>query len=230
MCPPSLDDLPTLAQIAAPTGDDLFPIYDLTADGSSKVRKMSVNQLCGLSADAVTTGGTSAVQTATAAAVLTSGTITGITILTGGLYATAPTITVTGATTGSATLTGVIANGVLTGAVITAVTGALTGFSGTITTSVTASTFYEEVRTRLVYGVAGTTQLTFPPVAGMLRNFTVIKNGASACAVTRHPANTGNIILSETAAATTSASIATTAVATFVSDGTNWYRITPIAP
>ena len=47
---PSLDDLPTLAQIAAPTGDDLFPIYDLTADGSSKVRKVSLNQINGLSA------------------------------------------------------------------------------------------------------------------------------------------------------------------------------------
>ena len=50
MCPPSLDDLPTLAQIAAPTGDDLFPIYDLTATGSSKVRKVSLNQINGLSA------------------------------------------------------------------------------------------------------------------------------------------------------------------------------------
>jgi hypothetical protein len=50
MCPPTLDDLPTLAQIAAPTGDDLFPIYDLTADGSSKVRKVSLNQINGLSA------------------------------------------------------------------------------------------------------------------------------------------------------------------------------------
>jgi hypothetical protein len=47
---PTLDDLPTLAQIAAPTGDDLFPIYDLTADGSSKVRKVSLNQINGLSA------------------------------------------------------------------------------------------------------------------------------------------------------------------------------------
>jgi len=222
---PTLDDLPTLAAVF-PTGDDLLPIYDLTGNGSSKVRKISVNQIGGLSADSVTTGGTSAVQTATAAAVITSGTITGITILTGGLYASAPTITVSGSTTGAATLTGVITNGVLTGAVITAATGALTGFSGTITTSVAASTFYEEVRTRLVYGVTATTQLTFPPVAGPLRNFTVIKNGGGSCTVTRHPANTGNIILSGTASATTSATIATTAVATFVSDGTNWYRVT----
>ena len=47
---PTLDDLPTLAQIAVPTGDDLFPIYDLTATGSSKVRKVSLNQINGLSA------------------------------------------------------------------------------------------------------------------------------------------------------------------------------------
>lgn len=225
---PTLDDLPTLA-LVSPTGDDLIPVFDLTAGGSSKVRKLPLNYVLGVSPADVTTGGTSAVQTATAAAVITSGTITGITILTGGLYASAPVITVSGATTGAATLNGVITNGVLTGAVITAATGALTGFSGTITTSVAASTFYEEVRTRLVYGVAATSQLTFPPVAGPLRNFTVIKNGAGTCTVTRHPANTGNIILSGTAAAGTSASIATTAVATFVSDGTNWYRISAIA-
>jgi hypothetical protein len=47
---PTLDDLPILAQIALPTGDDLFPIYDLTATGSSKVRKVSLNQINGLSA------------------------------------------------------------------------------------------------------------------------------------------------------------------------------------
>ena len=62
MCPPSLDDLPTLAQIAAPTGDDLFPIYDLTATGSSKVRKVSLNQINGLSsADVVLAAGDGAV-------------------------------------------------------------------------------------------------------------------------------------------------------------------------
>jgi hypothetical protein len=45
---PSLDDLPTLASFA-PTGDDLLPIYDLTGEGSSKVRKVSLNQINGLS-------------------------------------------------------------------------------------------------------------------------------------------------------------------------------------
>ena len=45
---PTLDDLPTLAQ-AVPTGDDLFAVYDLTATGSSKVRKVALNQINGLS-------------------------------------------------------------------------------------------------------------------------------------------------------------------------------------
>jgi hypothetical protein len=51
--PPSLDDLPTLAALT-PTGDDLFPIYDLTGTGSSKVRKVSLNQINGLSASETT--------------------------------------------------------------------------------------------------------------------------------------------------------------------------------
>jgi len=45
---PTLDDLPTLAAIT-PSGDDLFPIYDLTGTGSSKVRKVALNQINGLS-------------------------------------------------------------------------------------------------------------------------------------------------------------------------------------
>jgi len=44
---PTLDDLPTLAT-AAVTGDDLIPVYDLTAEGSSKVRKLSLNAILGL--------------------------------------------------------------------------------------------------------------------------------------------------------------------------------------
>lgn len=51
---PTLDDLPTLAN-ATPTGDDLIPLYDLTADGSSKVRKVALNQINGLNADDVVT-------------------------------------------------------------------------------------------------------------------------------------------------------------------------------
>ena len=59
---PTLDDLPTLAALT-PTGDDLFPIYNLTGTGSSKVRKVSLNQINGLSASDLTV---SSVTTATA--------------------------------------------------------------------------------------------------------------------------------------------------------------------
>jgi hypothetical protein len=45
---PTLDDLPTLAPFT-PSGDDLLPIYDLTGEGSSKVRKVSLNQINGVS-------------------------------------------------------------------------------------------------------------------------------------------------------------------------------------
>lgn len=44
---PTLDDLPTLAP-AATTGDDLIPVYDLMATGSSKVRKLSLNSILGI--------------------------------------------------------------------------------------------------------------------------------------------------------------------------------------
>jgi hypothetical protein len=46
--PPTLDDLPTLQTNATPTGDDLLPVYDLTATGSSKVRKLPLNAVFGL--------------------------------------------------------------------------------------------------------------------------------------------------------------------------------------
>jgi hypothetical protein len=52
---PTLDDLPTLATNSTPTGDDLLPVYDLTATGSSKVRKLPLNQINGLSATDVVT-------------------------------------------------------------------------------------------------------------------------------------------------------------------------------
>ena len=51
---PTLDDLPTLAN-ATPTGDDLIPLYDLTADGSSKVRRVALNQINGLSSGEIAT-------------------------------------------------------------------------------------------------------------------------------------------------------------------------------
>jgi hypothetical protein len=46
---PTLDDIPTLAPLT-PTGDDLLPIFDVTADSSCHVRKVALNQINGLSA------------------------------------------------------------------------------------------------------------------------------------------------------------------------------------
>jgi hypothetical protein len=52
---PTLDDIPTLAAVSTVTGDDLFPVFDPTATGSSKVRKIALNQINGLNADDVVT-------------------------------------------------------------------------------------------------------------------------------------------------------------------------------
>lgn len=60
--PPTLDDLPTLAPVTTVTGDDLFPVFDPSAAGSSKVRKLSLNQINGLStSDVVLAAGDAAV-------------------------------------------------------------------------------------------------------------------------------------------------------------------------
>lgn len=59
---PTLDDIPTLATVTTVTGDDLFPVFDPTATGSSKVRKIALNQINGLSAsDVVLAAGDAAV-------------------------------------------------------------------------------------------------------------------------------------------------------------------------
>jgi len=52
---PTLDDLPTLTQLTTVTGDDLFPVYDPNATGSSKVRKIALNQINGINSDDITT-------------------------------------------------------------------------------------------------------------------------------------------------------------------------------
>jgi len=58
---PTLDDIPTLATVT-PSGDDLFPVYDPVTTGSSKVRKIALNQINGLSAsDVVLAAGDAAV-------------------------------------------------------------------------------------------------------------------------------------------------------------------------
>ena len=78
---PSLDDLPTLAMFT-PSGDDLLPIYDLTGEGSSKVRKVSLNQINGVSAADVTLAaptGTTAAVTISTRLLRIAGTNTGVT-------------------------------------------------------------------------------------------------------------------------------------------------------
>jgi hypothetical protein len=70
---PTLDDLPTLAN-ATPTGDDLIPLYDLTADGSSKVRKVSLNQINGLSSSDVATSVAGTITVSSRLTLITSGT------------------------------------------------------------------------------------------------------------------------------------------------------------
>jgi hypothetical protein len=76
---PTLDDLPTLAQ-AVPTGDDLFAVYDLTATGSSKVRKVALNQINGLSAADVVTAAAGTITIASRVLVISSGTTSTLTL------------------------------------------------------------------------------------------------------------------------------------------------------
>jgi hypothetical protein len=71
---PTLDDLPTLAAIT-PSGDDLFPIYDLTGTGSSKVRKVALNQINGLSSTGdVVTAAAGTITVTSKLTLITSGT------------------------------------------------------------------------------------------------------------------------------------------------------------
>ena len=77
MCPPSLDDLPTLATVST-SGDDLIPVYDLMATGSSKVRKLALNSVLGLDP----------AGTISSSAALTFTVVNRVTVLTGGTTCT----------------------------------------------------------------------------------------------------------------------------------------------
>jgi len=138
MCPPTLDDLPTLAQIAAPTGDDLFPIYDLTATGSSKVRKVSLDTITGLSA----------VQTVSVSASATSQAIT----------ATAPLVFINGTFTGAAGIANVTLpdpTGTLRDVAISSGFGSATGTPTLTVTSPVASTLFTFASASGVTAVTG---------------------------------------------------------------------------
>jgi hypothetical protein len=77
---PTLDDLPTLATVSSLTSDDLFPIYDLTATGSSKVRKVPIATMSGLNFGVQTetvAGSTAFAITAAAQLVRFNGTLSG---------------------------------------------------------------------------------------------------------------------------------------------------------
>ncbi len=79
---PTLDDLPTLASFT-PSGDDLLPIYDLTGEGSSKVRKVSLNQINGISATDVTGPAVAPTNITTRLNVVSSGTTTALPLASG---------------------------------------------------------------------------------------------------------------------------------------------------
>lgn len=72
---------------------------------------------------------------------------------------------------------------------------------------------------------AAVVEAALPPVAGELREIVVIKNGANAVNVNINSGDTGNICLSAAAAATTKFVVAAATAGRFLSDGTNWYRV-----
>lgn len=73
---PSLDDIPTL-NAAIPSGDDLFPIYDNTASGSSRIRKTALNTLLGLASSDVSANITGSSGTITNRFTILSGNASG---------------------------------------------------------------------------------------------------------------------------------------------------------
>lgn len=78
---PTLDDLPTLQTNATPTGDDLLPVYDLTATGSSKVRKLPLNAVFGLAPTGdVATSAAGTITVSTKLTLITSGTTSTVNI------------------------------------------------------------------------------------------------------------------------------------------------------
>jgi hypothetical protein len=122
---PTLDDLPTLAQATSPTGDDLFPIYDLTANGSSKVRKIALNQIIGLSAtDATlftTNTGANTIAVTTRLTLIISGTSSTTTVNIPAPSGALRVLNIMNGGSGNATLTSAAAN-IKTAAVTTAAT------------------------------------------------------------------------------------------------------------
>jgi hypothetical protein len=125
---PTLDDLPTLATLT-PTGDDLLPIYDLTADGSSKVRKVSLNQIMGLSAADITLVAAGTITVSSRLTLITSGTTSTVNLpLPSGALRV---LNIMNGGSGNATLTSATANIKTAAATTAATTSVLAGVTPT---------------------------------------------------------------------------------------------------
>lgn len=129
MCPPTLDDLPTLATVT-PSGDDLLPIYDPVATGSSKVRKIALNQINGLDSTVdVTTAAAGTITVSTKLTLITSGTTSTVNLpLPSGVIRD---ITIMNGGSGNATLTSATANIKTAAAPTAATTSVLAGVTPT---------------------------------------------------------------------------------------------------
>lgn len=79
---PTLDDLPILPQLAAPVGGDLIAVCDVSAAGAgpSKIKKLPLNSLMGLTATDVTSAAAGTLTLSTRLLVVVSGTTSTITI------------------------------------------------------------------------------------------------------------------------------------------------------
>ena len=127
---PTLDDLPTLATNSTPTGDDLLPVYDLTATGSSKVRKLPLNAVLGLAptGDVVTTAG-GTITVTTRLTLITSGTTSTVNLpLPSGVLRV---LNIMNGGSGNATLTSATANIKTAAAPTAATTSVLAGVTPT---------------------------------------------------------------------------------------------------
>jgi len=127
--PPTLDDLPTLATNSSPTGDDLIPVYDLTATGSSKVRKVSLNQINGLSDSEITLVAAGTITVTTRLTLITSGTTSTVNLpLPSGALRV---LNIMNGGSGNATLTSATANIKTAAATTAATTSVLAGVTPT---------------------------------------------------------------------------------------------------
>ena len=122
---PTLDDIPTLATVT-PSGEDLLPIYDPAATGSSKVRKIALNQINGLdSTGDVVTAAAGTITVSSKLTLITSGTTSTVNLpLPSGVIRD---ITIMNGGSGNATLTSATANIKTAAAPTAATTSVLAG-------------------------------------------------------------------------------------------------------